>query len=65
MARDGAGALDVEAPEAVIATLAQQRAPWARGWRSRSRTAGCYAYQVDGRTFSYLVIFEARLAEGG
>jgi hypothetical protein len=22
---------------------------------------GCYAYQVDGRTFSYLVIFEARV----
>jgi hypothetical protein len=32
---------------------------------TRVRAPGCYAYQVDGRTFSYLVIFEARLAEGG
>ena len=30
---------------------------------TRLRTPGCYAYQVDGRTFSYLVVFEARLAE--
>jgi hypothetical protein len=28
---------------------------------TRVREPGCYAYQVDGRTFSYLVIFEARL----
>lgn len=28
---------------------------------TRVRAPGCYAYQVDGRTFSYLVIFEARL----
>lgn len=32
---------------------------------TRLRAPGCYAYQVDGRTFSYLVIFEARLAERG
>jgi hypothetical protein len=25
------------------------------------RTPGCYAYQVDGRGFSYLIVFEARL----
>jgi hypothetical protein len=33
---------------------------------TRLRAPGCYAYQVDGRTFSYLVIFEARAetAEG-
>jgi hypothetical protein len=31
---------------------------------TRLRAPGCYAYQVDGRTFTYLVIFEARLAEG-
>ena len=31
---------------------------------TRVRAPGCYAYQVDGRTFSYLVVFEARLAEG-
>lgn len=28
---------------------------------TRLRAPGCYAYQVDGRTFSYLVVFEARL----
>jgi hypothetical protein len=26
------------------------------------RAPGCYAYQVDGRGFSYLIIFEARVA---
>ena len=31
---------------------------------TRVRGPGCYAYQVDGRTFSYLIVFEARLAEG-
>lgn len=31
---------------------------------TRVRAPGCYAYQVDGRTFSYLVVFEARLADG-
>ena len=30
---------------------------------TRVRAPGCYAYQVDGRKFSYLVVFEARLAE--
>jgi hypothetical protein len=32
---------------------------------TRLRAPGCYAYQVDGRTFSYIVVFEARLATGG
>jgi hypothetical protein len=32
--------------------------------QTRLRAPGCYAYQVDGRTFSYLIVFEARLAEG-
>jgi len=31
---------------------------------TRLRAPGCYAYQVDGRTFSYLVVFEARLEAG-
>lgn len=30
---------------------------------TRLRAPGCYAYQVDTRTRSYLVIFEARVAE--
>jgi hypothetical protein len=30
---------------------------------TRLRAPGCYAYQVDGRTFTYLVIFEAKLGE--
>ena len=29
---------------------------------TRVRGPGCFAYQVDGRTFSYLVVFEARAA---
>jgi hypothetical protein len=29
---------------------------------SRVRVAGCYAYQIDGTTFSYLVVFEVRVA---
>ena len=29
---------------------------------SRVRAPGCYAYQIDGTTFSYLVVFEARAA---
>jgi hypothetical protein len=28
---------------------------------TRLRAPGCYAYQVDGRTFSYRVVFEARV----
>jgi hypothetical protein len=32
---------------------------------TRVRGPGCYAYQVDGRTFSYVIVFEARLREGG
>lgn len=27
---------------------------------TRVRGPGCFAYQVDGRTFSYLIVFEAR-----
>jgi hypothetical protein len=26
------------------------------------RSPGCYAYQVEGRAFSYLIVFEARVA---
>jgi hypothetical protein len=29
---------------------------------SRVRAPGCYAYQIDGTTFSYLVVFEVRAA---
>jgi hypothetical protein len=28
---------------------------------TRLRAPGCYAYRVDGRPFSYLVVFEARV----
>ncbi len=32
-----------------------------REWSSytRIRTSGCYAYQVDGTDFSYVVVFQA------
>lgn len=38
------------------------------GWRdypslTRLRSPGCYAYQIDGRTFSRLIVFEARLEQ--
>jgi hypothetical protein len=29
------------------------------------RAPGCYAYQVDGRGFSYLIVFEARVVSSG
>ena len=29
------------------------------------RAPGCYAYQVDGRGFSYLIVFDARLSSSG
>jgi hypothetical protein len=29
------------------------------------RAPGCYAYQVDGRGFSYLIVFEARVSSSG
>jgi hypothetical protein len=35
-------------------------APWPNGGSyTRLQTPGCYAYQVDGLTFSYLIIFKA------
>jgi len=39
------------------------RAPPPRGRPSytRVRAPGCYAYQVDGLGFSYVIVFEARL----
>jgi hypothetical protein len=37
--------------------------PWAN-WPSYTRiqTAGCYAYQVDGLTFSEVIVFQAVFA---
>jgi hypothetical protein len=29
------------------------------------RAPGCYAYQVDGRAFSYLIVFEALVSSSG
>ena len=28
---------------------------------TRLRAAGCYAYQIDGTTFSRLIVFQARI----
>lgn len=36
--------------------------PYGNPATSRLRAPGCYAYQVDGRGFSYLIVFEARVA---
>ena len=51
----------------ILNPLPELRLEWGRDFPSqtRVRVPGCYAYQVDGRAFSYLVVFEARLAEGG
>jgi len=32
---------------------------------TRVRAPGCYAYQVDGRTYSYSIVFEAQAEEDG
>jgi hypothetical protein len=39
------------------------RGPETHGWPSttRLRAPGCYAFQVDGRGFSYSIVFEARI----
>jgi hypothetical protein len=42
---------------------------WKR-WRDRPsftriRTPGCYAYQIDGKPFSHLIVFEAQVRSGG
>jgi hypothetical protein len=33
--------------------------------QTRVQSAGCYAYQVEGRTFSYPVVFEAQVPRNG
>jgi hypothetical protein len=40
------------------------------GWRVwlvliRMRGSGCYAYQIDGTSFSHVIVFEASLHHGG
>lgn len=52
-------------PENVLSPVPELRLEQRRDYPSltRLRVSGCYAYQVDGRTFSYLVFFEARLEQ--
>ena len=52
---------DDRCPPAVTSRLSDGSPPEERdecGYRER----GCYAYQIDGTTFSYLVVFEVRAA---
>jgi DDE family transposase len=51
--------------EKILNPVRELRFEWYSDYPSLTRVhvPGCYAYQVDGRTFSYLVIFEARVAE--
>jgi hypothetical protein len=47
-----------------LAFAGQSAENWTGGWRNfpsytRLRGPGCYAYQVDGASFSYVIIFKA------
>jgi len=53
-------------PEIQISPQSQDRLAGlpSRGWRgwpsgTAIRTPGCYAWQIDGTTFSYTVVFKA------
>jgi hypothetical protein len=41
--------------------IAPGRGLRARGSYTRLRAAGCYGYQIDGTTFSRVIVFEARI----
>jgi hypothetical protein len=49
-------------PEKVLNPIRELRVEGTSPSLTRLRAPGCYAYQVDTRTRSYLVVFEARLA---
>jgi hypothetical protein len=49
-------------PEKVLNPIGELRVEGTSPSLTRLRAPGCYAYQVDTRTRSYLVVFEARLA---
>jgi hypothetical protein len=50
-------------PQKLLNPVRAQRIVGTSPSLTRLRAPGCYAYQVDTRTRSYLVVFEARLAE--
>jgi hypothetical protein len=50
-------------PEKLLNPVRGQRIVGTSPSLTRLRAPGCYAYQVDTRTRSYLVVFEARLAD--
>jgi hypothetical protein len=50
-------------PEKLLNPVREQRIVGTSPSLTRVRAPGCYAYQVDTRTRSYLVVFEARLAD--
>jgi hypothetical protein len=50
-------------PEKVLSPVRGLRLIGTSPSQTRMRAPGCYAYQVDTRTRSYLVVFEARLAD--
>ncbi|MBA2384906.1 MAG: hypothetical protein H0V68_09650 [Actinobacteria bacterium] len=45
----------------ILNPIRELRVEWDTPSLTRLRAPGCYAYQVDGRTFRYLVVFEARV----
>jgi hypothetical protein len=50
-------------PEKLLNPVREQRIVGTSPSLTRLRAPGCYTYQVDTRTQSYLVVFEARLAD--
>jgi hypothetical protein len=54
-------------PEKRLNPISEFRIEWAGDYPSltRLRAPGCYAYQVEGRTFSYRVIFQAQVDDTG
>jgi hypothetical protein len=63
--RFGTGPAPVAELQLDTATGSGSAAPW-RDWPgyTRVRGPGCYAYQVDGSTFSTVIVFEAHTAPG-
>ena len=49
-------------PEKILNPVREHRFEWGdQPSLTRLRAPGCYAYQVDGRSFSYRIVFEARV----
>jgi hypothetical protein len=63
--RFGSGPAPVAELQLETAAASGSAPPW-RDWPgyTRVRAPGCYAYQVDGSSFSTVIVFQARVAPG-